>query len=111
MYEYKAKVIRVIDGDSVWLEVDVGFRLSFRDNFRLARINAPEVRGEGKELGLESKVALEKMLPVDSVVTIRTAKSGKYGRWLAEIIQVDSQTNIEYNVNDQMMKLGFAEPY
>ena len=106
MYEYKAKVIRGIDGDSVWLEVDVGFRMSMRDNFRLIRIDAPEIRGEEREAGLVSKEALKFILPVGDIITIRTKKAGKYGRWLIEVIAKDGS-----NVNDYMLKQGYAKPY
>lgn len=111
MYEYKAKVIRVVDGDSVWLEVDLGFRMSMRDNFRLARIDAPEIRGEERDLGLLSKSTLEAILPEGLEVTIRTEKAGKYGRWLVEIEAIDPKTNTAYNVNDHMIKIGQAKLY
>ena len=42
VYSYTAEVVRVVDGDTVELAVDCGFRLTFKDRFRLAFINAPE---------------------------------------------------------------------
>ena len=113
MYTFTAEVEKVLDGDSVWLKVDVGFRLTFRDNFRLVRINAPETRSrdlEEKARGQVSKARLEELLPVGSSVVIRTAKAGKYGRWLAEIYVDDGYGEL-VNINDIMVDEGLAVPY
>lgn len=98
-YEYKAKVKRWIDGDTVELSVDLGFRCRIRDRFRLRGVDTPELRPrkadfESEELRQKhieaAKVATarcEELAPVDTYVLIETFKDdqGKYGRWLCRI--------------------------
>lgn len=112
MYEYDAEVTKVIDGDSVWLEVDCGFRMTYHYNFRLSRINTPELRASDPEVKVkayEAKDRLAELIPVGSKVKIKTAKSGKYGRWLAEIFMDDGVST--RNVNDIMLEEGLAVEY
>ncbi len=84
---YKAHVTRVIDGDTVEANVDLGFRTYQKLMFRLADIDAHEIRGgtaETKILGQQEKTELE-YLVLGHEVTIHTNKTGKYGRWIARI--------------------------
>ena len=102
MYEYKAKLVKVVDGDTVDLDVDLGFHMTARIRFRLARINTPEVRGKEKEAGLLAKAfVLHELLNADIVV--KTEKTGKYGRWLGEIFVEGN------NLNDALVKNNHAE--
>ena len=112
MYEYDAEVTKIIDGDSVWLIVDVGFRMSYKYNFRLSCINTPELRSSDPEIKVaayEAKDRLAELIPVGTQVKVRTAKAGKYGRWLAEIIVDDGVST--RNVNDIMLEEGHAVLY
>jgi micrococcal nuclease len=91
MYEYKATLIRVVDGDTVWLRVDLGFRLFAEMDFRILGINAPERHGINAkpEVAERSRQYLEHLLAPNAagpqVLTIKTSKPDKYGRWLAQI--------------------------
>jgi len=112
MYEYNAKVTKIVDGDSVWLEVDVGFRMTYRDNFRLIRIDTPELRAsdpETKVRAYEAKDRLAELIPVGTEVRIKTDKAGKYGRWLVEVWSDDGVSST--NVNDLMLEEGHAVEY
>lgn len=104
MYQYQATVDRIIDGDTVRLTVDTGFHITFRDNFRLAAINAPEL---DTAAGREARDLLATLLPLGSTVTINTSKADKYGRWLAEIFRQGEASSI----NQQLVRLGAALPY
>ncbi len=73
MFEYRAIVENVVDGDTVDLTVDLGFRIQIRDRFRLSGINTPEVRGSEREAGLRSKEWLTNQL-LGKEVTIKTEK-------------------------------------
>lgn len=109
MYTYNAKVIRVVDGDSVWLEVDVGFHVSYRYNFRLADIDTPELRSSDpveKAKAYAAKERLEQLLPVGSQVIVESLKPGKYGRWITRIT-----TRAGTQVNTTMITEGHAVPY
>ncbi len=102
MYEYSCKPYDkkyecgVYDGDTVWLTVDVGFRLTFTDSFRLVGINTPEVRSSDpreKERGYEARDALRKLLR-GKKLKVQTAKSGKYGRWLGRLLVWDESETV-----------------
>ena len=91
MYEYAIKeVVKVVDGDTIDIVIDLGFDLSKKERVRLAGIDAPESRTrnlEEKEMGLEAKQFLTRRLEdgVDSGLRVRTEKDGKYGRMLGWI--------------------------
>jgi micrococcal nuclease len=92
MYEYKATVVRVVDGDTVRLKVDLGFFLTYEANFRLINVDTPEIIGEERSLGLAAKTFVEKLIPVGCSVEIKTFKPDKYGRWLVDIILNEQET-------------------
>lgn len=98
MYTYKAKVNKVIDGDTVNLTIDLGFRMTMTANCRLAGINAPEM--STKE-GSISKLFLSNLLPVGSDVVVESAKLDKYGRPVVRIGEI----------NDKMISEGMAVKY
>jgi micrococcal nuclease len=108
MYEYNAEVTKHVDGDSIHLRVDLGFRLSFEDNFRVYGINTPELRDRDpsqKEKAQLAKARLAELCPIGSKVLIHTHKSGKYGRWLVTIY-ADGQ-----DVGIILVNEGHAEEY
>jgi micrococcal nuclease len=107
MYEYKASVIKVYDGDTITAQVDLGFHFNFTNSFRLARIDCPEVRGESREEGLKSRDRLRELIMGKDII-IKTIKdrTEKYGRYLAEVyINID---DIEVNINDLLVTEGLA---
>lgn len=104
MYEYRATVTRVVDGDTIDCDVDLGFHMTAKIRFRLGRINTPEVRGVEKVEGKAASAFLKEYLARhDGKVTIKTEKAGKFGRWIAEVFCG------EHNVNDELVKSGHAE--
>lgn len=82
VYTYSAKVVRVIDGDTIDVRIDVGFGIWLDERLRLNSINTPEVT---TDLGKLSKQFLEKYFSKCPNIIIRTSKEGMYGRWLADI--------------------------
>ena len=96
MYEYKAVVTRVVDGDTFDAEVDLGFNLSMKARFRLNGIDTPEIfkpRNENeKEHGMEAKQFVESLM-LNGVVKIRTQKDvGIYGRYSADVFFDDGSS-------------------
>lgn len=82
-YRYKARVIRWVDGDSVWLEVDLGFRMTTINDFRLYGVDTPE---RGQPGYAEAKAFVNEKAPPGASVLIDTYKDpDKYGRWLADV--------------------------
>ena len=86
MYQYKAKLIRCVDGDTADLDVDLGFHLTARIRGRLIGVNTPE---RGRPDYKKATVMLENLIATQSdeegYFTISTGKTGKYGRWLVDI--------------------------
>jgi len=106
-YWYTAKVHSVYDGDSVRLDIDMGFnQWRMAEKFRLARIDAWELRGEEKGRGIIARQFISNLLPVGREVTINTIKDnrGKYGRILVDIYDSESMLC----VNDMLVEQGHA---
>ena len=87
MYTYKATVYNVYDGDTFKAEVDLGFHVNCKLTFRLGRVNTPELRGGTVETKMEGIKARDRVrnLILNKEVTIKTEKTGKFGRWIAEV--------------------------
>ncbi len=85
MYEYRARVLKVVDGDTIDFEIDVGFHLRLSMRIRLRGVDTPEVRGPSREQGLAAAAFVRSQLPVDSTVLVQTHKIGKYGRYIADV--------------------------
>lgn len=110
LYHYQAQVVSVYDGDTCTVDIDVGLGIWVKgEKLRLARINAPEVRGDEREAGLVSRDFLRTKIDGKQIMiqTIKD-KTGKYGRYLAEILIQDANDNF-ININDLMVAEGFAE--
>lgn len=106
LYHYQGWVDRVVDGDTVYLTLDVGFKMRrHRASYRLLGIDAPEVRGEERPEGLKAKEYLQTLLPLGKSVVVRTRKHGKYGRYLADLWLEDHQRW----VTDLLVENGYAE--
>jgi micrococcal nuclease len=114
MYEYRVKkVTGVVDGDTIDVDIDLGFNISYSQRVRLAGIDTPESRTTDKKekvLGLEVKQRLKDILASASIVVIRTQKpdsTEKYGRVLGWLF-VDGA---EKSVNEALIADGYAWGY
>jgi len=108
MYEYKAELVRVVDGDTVYLKVDLGFHITTVQSFRLRGIDTPEIRGSEREAGLVAKAVITDLL-AEGQITVKTTKTGKYGRWIGTLYVDDGVKTID--VNEEMVRRGLAERY
>ena len=114
MYEYAvSKVLRVVDGDTVDLEIDLGLQTFVRTRVRLYGINAPEVRGEERERGLLATDWLKAELHgVPLKIRTHKDKQGKFGRWLGMLwaAKYESEDGTEWvNINEAMVQAGHAK--
>jgi micrococcal nuclease len=114
MFEYYVKkVSKVVDGDTIDVDIDLGFDISFSSRVRLAGIDTPESRTADKiekALGLESKEYLKKAIDGSKTVVIKTEKmdsSEKYGRILGWVFLDGS----EVSINQKMIDEGYAWGY
>ena len=113
MYEYKAKLLRIVDGDTVDVLIDVGFSTFKKERVRLYGINTPECRTrnlEEKKKGLAAKDRLEEILASfgeNFLIKTQIDKKGKYGRILGEIFSLDKSSN----ANKMLLSEGHAVEY
>jgi len=112
MYEYKAIVDRVIDGDTLDADIYLGFDVVLpRQRIRLWGMDTPESRTRNKEekvRGLLSKSYLLAMTPIGSVVRLQSRDRGKFGRILGVLFAGDDETK---SVNQRMCDDGYAVEY
>lgn len=113
MYIYEARVVRWVDGDTVDVDIDLGFGLIFANQrIRLYGIDTPETRTrdlEEKQRGLAAKKYCEDYVPAGTKIKLKTHKEGKYGRILGEIIVTDGP--VERNLNQLLVELQLAERF
>jgi micrococcal nuclease len=114
MYEYRVKsVLAVIDGDTIDVDIDLGFDISLTKRVRLAGIDTPESRTSDKAekvLGLEVKELLKKKLKEAKTIVIRTQmpdSTEKYGRILGWVFL----DGAELSVNEALVAGGYAWEY
>ncbi len=105
MYEYRTTILRHLDADTSWVNVDLGFDTHIKISVRWAGINAPEM---STSEGVSARKALVDRLPEGSTCTLRTIKDKKekFGRYLG--IFIDAGGN---NLNDWLIEQGHAAHY
>jgi micrococcal nuclease len=113
-YVYRIKSVgRVVDGDTIDADIDLGFDISLTKRIRLAGIDSPESRTTNlkeKALGLESKEWLKKSLEGAKDIIIKTEKpdsTEKYGRIIGHLFINGQETSL----NNQMIDEGYALAY
>lgn len=106
---YRGNVTSVYDADSITLELRLGFGIVL-ENFklRLARIDAPEIRGSSRELGIISRDALRELI-LNKEVEILFIEKGKYGRHICEVMLENNNQFI--NISDWLLDNNFADEY
>jgi micrococcal nuclease len=114
MYEYHVKKVnKVVDGDTIDVDIDLGFDISFSSRVRLAGIDTPESRTtdlKEKALGVEVKEKIKKEIAAAKDIVIKTEKpdsSEKYGRILGWLF-LDGNT---VSLNQQLIDQGYAWTY
>lgn len=109
MYEYKAEVLKVVDGDTIDVIIDLGFSIKTEQRLRLRGIDVYETRlgvktsEEEKQLGLEAKEFVENLFAENKDVIVRTEKTDKYGRYVADV------TFGEYDLRELLIEKGYEK--
>ena len=117
MYEYKIKLDRVVDGDTVDAYIDLGFDVSVKKRIRFMGINTPESRTrdlEEKAKGLAAKERVKELLEGCENIKLTSHGVGKYGRCLGELFidVVDDREKLTMeSVNQLLIKEGHAKEY
>jgi micrococcal nuclease len=117
MYEYRCKIIKVIDGDTADVDIDLGFGVWLKkQRIRFNGIDTPESRTsdrDEKKYGLAAKTFVQSYLPVGSnqtLITVKDAK-GKFGRILGEFKVFDKETDAWVILNTMMIEKHHAVAY
>lgn len=119
MYNYRAKLVRVIDGDTIDAMIDLGFKTWVKKRIRLSDINAHEFRTRNKEIkkkGVAAKARLKEVLDASKgEFRLISHGVGKYGRCLGEIhVSKNYIRSKKYHgkcVNEMLVKEGHATKY
>ena len=110
MYEYNCKIVRIIDGDSILVDIDLGFG-TWRcgESIRLFGVDCPECRSRDpkeKAAGLAAKTFVKGLLHDGGTYTLTTKEKGKFGRYLGVIMLSDKTS-----VNAALVSEHLAVPY
>jgi endonuclease YncB( thermonuclease family) len=110
-YEYRAALRRVVDGDTIDFDVDLGFEVHSFSRVRLLGLNTPEIFGPSKPAGLVSMAFVQQWLDNRAgQVLVRSYKAKqkeKYGRWLVEVWSPDG---VGGSLNAELLARGLAVP-
>ena len=113
-YIYRIKqIIKVVDGDTIDADIDLGFDISLSKRIRLAAVDTPESRtsdANEKKYGLESKEWLKHKVESAKNILIKTElpdSTEKYGRIIGHLFVNDQESSL----NDQMITEGYAWEY
>jgi len=105
MYEYKCKLLRIVDGDTIDVDIDLGFSIHQKNRIRLSGIDTPEIRTRDtveKKRGFAAKNRLAELLPEEFIIRTKYDNRGKYGRVLGTLIVDD------VNINELLVLEGHA---
>ena len=117
MYTYKAKLVKVVDGDTIDVTIDLGFDVSVKKRIRLVGINTPECRTRDlkeKALGLAAKDRVKAILAENPKFDLESTEVGKYGRVLGKIhitILDGTESLTQICLNEQLIKEKHAIAY
>lgn len=102
LYTYRAYVVEVTDGDTIWMLIDLGFGI-LKEHLRLRGIDAPEITSRA---GLEAKQFVERELKKATHIIITSTKSDKYDRYLADVFY--TVKGVEHFLNNRLLHKGLA---
>ena len=113
MFDYPCKLIKVVDGDTIAVHIDLGFSVWHKARVRMLGIDTPESRTrnlEEKALGLASKARLKELLKGNKLEIECSKEKGKFGRVLAIVYATNKEGN-RVDCNNQLCVEGHARPY
>lgn len=100
MYEYSAHCVRVIDGDTLLLDIDLGFHITVRERVRLEGVNTPEMPTEA---GFAAQRWVEGWVASNAALTVQVKRAtDKYGRYVVRVLSG------ELCLNDELVSAGHA---
>ena len=113
MYEYKAKILKIVDGDTMDVEIDLGFNMHANMRLRLSGLDTEDLNDSNlqkRSMAKDAKARVEELVSQKGkdFVVVRTIKDRKekFGRYLATIVFQDNT-----NLNETLLSEGLAKPY
>ena len=111
-YIYKIRVTRVVDGDTIDADIDLGFNMTLSKRIRLHGINTPETRTRDKQekkRGLAAKERLQQIIDAQQgVLFLKSMDQGKFGRCIGVLFEQDFD---DQSINDMLVEEGHAVEY
>lgn len=112
-FVYAAKLDSIVDGDTMDMVIDLGFRTTTEQRVRLLGVDCPEVKGETKKAGDAATEATRSWMKSHGNLVIRTRKTKKqadsFGRYLVEVF--GDKDGKQESLNDYLLESGFAVKY
>ena len=107
-YHYSAKVVDIHDGDTIKVDIDLGFGVVLKSQtFRFFGINTPETKGATKTAGLKSAAFVKRILKDKDIIIVSVKdEKEKFGRWLARIFYHNGEDWV--NLNQELLSKGLA---
>jgi len=109
LFRYKARVVNVVDGDTLDLETDLGFRIAFLQRYRLYGVDTPEMNDPDpavREKAVRAKAFVEASVGgKEVVINTHRDRADKYGRWLA-VIHFRDAAGVELNA--ELLRWGLV---
>ncbi len=109
MYEYSSTLVKIVDGDTVDVLIDLGFNTTKKERVRLLGIDTPESATKDlaeKKLGIEAKEYITQWFAKNTPFRLQTTKDDKYGRILGVFTGLDEKT-----LNSRLVDEGYAWAY
>lgn len=110
-FTYKAVILKIVDGDTIDVEIDLGFHAFTKQRMRLCNIDTFEKNDKDplkRALALKATNRVIELIPVGSIVILESFKQDKYGRFLAEVYSISSPS---ISVNAILVEENLAVPY
>ena len=117
MFQYNCKILRVVDGDTVDVDIDLGFGIwMHKERIRMFGIDTPESRTKDdieKIYGNAAKEYVKSFLPIGSIQTLETQKdkTGKFGRILGKFLVFDNKEDRQMSLHDIMIREHYGVAY
>ena len=114
LYNYRAYVKNVYDGDTITVDISLGFHVTMTDiKVRLIGIDTPEIRTKDlneKKEGYKAKNRLLELVE-NKEIYIKVLKKGKFGRWVSKIYLTENDCLEDNTINQQLIDEGLAKPF
>ena len=113
MYTYQCNIIRVIDGNTVDANIDLGFNVTIRQRIKLYGVNVSDIRSADEKVrqqAIASKEKLAELLGNEFVCETLVNKRGKAGRVMGKLT-INNADGSKVDINQQLIDKGYAERF